>query len=227
MTTGYRLLVATIVGALLCAVSTVGPAGGSSSAACPPGSKRAIVGGKAKCLRPGQRCAARYQAAYRRVGLTCVSGRLRRNPHAPPPPTPEPPPPPAPPPAPPAQPGHYHGTTSQLEVIDFDVRSDGRAVLNLTTGQVNQGCTPTAYISGGGLRGSSAGILTDGTFAIDIAEQGTFSDGVPYTGSFKLSGRFGGTTATGTLAATLNFTDNGTTYFCGSGQQTWTATRSG
>lgn len=229
MRIGRQVLTAVIVAVVACSLSAVGTAGGSTSAACPAGSKRAVIGGKVKCLRAGQTCSARYQAAYKRYGFTCTNGHLRKRATPTPPPQPPPPPPPPapPPPAPPAQPGHYHGTTTQLQVIDFDVRSDGRAVTGLSTGQVNQGCTPPGHISGGGLTNASAGVLTDGTFSIDFDYQGTFSDGTPYNGHFNMAGRFSGTTATGTLSVTLNFTDNGTSYACGSGQQTWTASRTG
>src|SRR6266511_144034 len=86
---------------------------------------------------------------------------------------------------------------------------------------------PPAHIFGGGLRGSSAPISTDGPFRHRFAYQGAFSDGTPYNGHFNLTGHFSGATATGTLTATLNFTASGTPYSCGSGQQTWTASRTG
>jgi hypothetical protein len=224
---GRRFLAAITVSALVCAAAAVGTAGGSPDT-CRAGTKRAVIGGKVRCLTAGQRCSARYESAYKRYGFTCVNGRLRKRAPAPaPPPPPEPPPAPPPPPPPPAQPGHYHGTDSQLEVIDFDVRSDGRAVTNLTTGQINQGCTPPGHIYGGGLKDASAAISADGSFLIDFDYQGTFSDGTAYNGHFNLSGHFSGSSASGTLSATLNFAAGGTGYRCGSGQQTWTANRTG
>ncbi len=225
MRNGRHLLIAVVIGVLVCAAATAGTAGGSAGA-CPAGSKRAVVGGKIKCLRAGQTCKTRYQAAYKRAGFTCVKGRLRKRPTSPPP-APPPAPTPAPPPAPgpPAQPGHYHGTTSQLETIDMDVASDGRTVTNIATGQINQGCTPPGHISGGGLHSSTRTLAADGSFVVDFDYTGSFSDGTPYSGHFNLTGRFSGSTATGTLSVTLNFTDNGTGYHCGSGQQTWSAVK--
>jgi len=38
---------------------------------------RAKVGGKVVCLRPRERCAARYERVYRSYGLTCRKGVLR------------------------------------------------------------------------------------------------------------------------------------------------------
>src|SRR5436190_17179965 len=120
MTSGRRLLVPLILAALVCAAATTGTAGTSSTSACRAGTKRAVIGGKVKCLKAGQSCSARYQAAYKRYGFSCVSGHLRKRTTTPPPqPQPPPTPPPTPPPAPPAQAGHYHGIDSQNEVIDF------------------------------------------------------------------------------------------------------------
>ena len=224
-----RLVVALILGTLLWATSSAGAAD-NSTAACPAGSKRAVIGGKVKCLRAGQACSARYQAAYKKHGFTCVGGHLRKR-KTTPPPTPEPPPTPTPPPAPPAppaQPGHYHGTTSQLETFDLDVTSTGTAVTNIVTGQINEGCNPAGVtLSGGNFRIAGPVPLTsDGTFTIDGDYTSRVGDN-PSTGHLTLIGHFSGATATGTLEDTTRFTDNGVAYSCGSGRQTWTATRTG
>ena len=39
----------------------------------------ARIGGKTKCLQPGEYCAKRYQHQYERNGFKCVGGRLRYN----------------------------------------------------------------------------------------------------------------------------------------------------
>lgn len=224
---GLLIVVAIALSALVVQASGASAARDHSAATCPAGSKRAVIGGKVQCLRAGQKCKSRYQAAYKRAGFTCTNGRLRKRVSAPPPtqPPPAPPPAPQPPPAPPAQPGHYHGLTSQLTTVDLDVSADGLSATNISTGQVNQGCTPPGHISGGGITGFGRPIASDGTFLINVSFQGMFSDGTPYTGTLNMTGRFSGSSVSGTLAATLNFTDNGTAYSCGSGQQTWTATR--
>jgi hypothetical protein len=196
-----------------------GAAPQSSSATCRAGSRRAVIGGKVKCLRVGQACAARYQAAYRKYGFACVKGHLRKRA------APKPTPPPAPPP-PPAQPGHYQGTTSQNEVFQFDVTASGDRVQNFTTGQINEGCNPPAHLSGGNFSGGSGPIAADGSFKFDFDYTSTVS-GVPSKGHFTLTGRFSGAAATGTLSDTTTFTYGGVAYSCGSGQQTWTATKSG
>src|SRR5438067_1833900 len=54
MTSGRRLLVPLILAALVCAAATTGTAGTSSTSACRAGTKRAVIGGKVKCLKAGQ-----------------------------------------------------------------------------------------------------------------------------------------------------------------------------
>jgi hypothetical protein len=222
------MLAAALAGTVILLSATSGAWGKPTAAqACPAGTKRVVVGGNVKCVRAGQKCKAKYQAAYKKVGLTCVTGRLRKRPTPPPPaPTPEPPPP-APPPPPPAQPGHYHGLTSQLTTVDMDVTSDGATVTNIRTGQINQGCTPPAHIFGGGITDATRTVASDGTFLVDFTFDGTFSDGTAYNGRITMTGKFTAATASGTLSATLNFVDNGIAFACGSGQQTWTASRTG
>ena len=170
------------------------------AAACPAGSKRAVIGGKVKCLRAGQKCATRYQAAYKRYGFMCVSGHLRK------------------------RPGHSKGTTSQLELIEFDVTADGTRVVSLLTGQINEGCNPPAHLYGGNLHDGTAPIAADGSFKIDFDYTSQVGSD-PSTGHFTLTGKFNGTGFTGTLQDNVSFTDQGTPYSCGSGLQTWTASR--
>lgn len=70
MSLGRRVLVALIVGVLgLSVLSALAsgatrPTGAAPSAAlaCIP----AVIGGKHKCLKVGQACSARYQAAYKK-----------------------------------------------------------------------------------------------------------------------------------------------------------------
>jgi hypothetical protein len=219
---------AVVVGAATTvAAATVNAAGSGPralTAACPAGSKRAVIGGKVKCLRAGQKCAPRYRAAYKRYGFTCVGGHLRKRSVAPPP-QPTPPPPPPPPPAPPAQPGHYKGVTSQNEIIEFDVTADGTQVVALLTGQINEGCNPPAHLYGGNLHDGFAPITADGSFKIDVDYTSTVGSDAS-KGHFTLTGKFSAMGATGTLEDKVSFTHEGTAYSCGSGTQTWTATRS-
>jgi hypothetical protein len=217
-------LVTLATGVAAATVNVAAPAHHAPAAGCPAGSKRAVIGGKVKCLRAGQRCAARYRAVYKKHGFTCVNGHLRKRSVAPPP-EPTPPPTPPPPPAPPAQPGHYKGTTSQNEIIEFDVTADGLRVVALLTGQINEGCNPPAHLYGGNLHDGTAPIAADGTFKIDFDYTSTVG-GDPSKGHFTLTGKFSGTGATGTLEDKVSFTDEGTPYSCGSGTQTWTANRS-
>jgi hypothetical protein len=112
----------------------------------------------------------------------------------------------------------------------MDVTANGTAVTNVTTGQINEGCTPGGVTLSGGNFHSGAGLIPlapDGSFRIDFDYRGNFSDGTPYTGHFTIAGKFSGSSVTGTLSDSTNFTFSGTAYTCGSGVQTWTATRTG
>ena len=44
---------------------------------CSAGFTHAIIGGRQKCLRRGEFCAAAYKRQYVRYGFRCVAGRLR------------------------------------------------------------------------------------------------------------------------------------------------------
>ncbi|MGE5273488.1 MAG: hypothetical protein ACM3QU_06980 [Verrucomicrobiota bacterium] len=131
-----------------------------------------------------------------------------------------------PPPLPPATPGHYQGRSSFNEIFDFDVSADGRTVVNLQTGQVNESCTPPAHISGGNLNAPGPyPIAADGSFSIS----GTIPIAIDNTtGSRKIvvTGRFTGATATGAIRTDTTFTLDGTGYTCTSGDQTWSASKS-
>ena len=230
------ILIATLLAGALMSVG-VSPAGArgagdasptpdQSSSSCPRGTKAAVIGGKFKCLRVGQRCKARYQSSYRRSGFICMNGRLHKRTVAPPqPPAPEPTPPPAPAP-PPAEVGHYKGQTSQLETFEFNVVSGGTYVTNIVTGQINEGCTPPGHLYGGNYRSGSAliPISADGSFRIDFDYTGTVGSS-PSTGHFTIAGHLNGATAAGTLSDSTNFSEDGVGYSCGSGLQTWTASR--
>jgi hypothetical protein len=178
---------------------------------CGAGSKRAVIAGRIRCLRSGQACKTRHQTAYRKYGFRCVNGRLRKRST---PPTP----------APRAQSGHYKGTDSQNELIEFDVNTTRDGVQNFSTGQINAGCTPPLHLAGGNVQGGSAEIAADSSFKIDFDYPSTIG-GNPYTGHVTITGHFSGTTATGTMRNTLSFTLDGIQYSCESGLLNWTATR--
>src|SRR5512133_2473226 len=122
-------------------------------------------------LRVGQSCSARYKAAYERYGLTCTNRHLRKRT------TPNPPEPP-----PSHRRRHHRLRCRRGPAITTDVRSDGRAVTGLSTGQISQGCTPPSHTSGG-LTNESVSVLTDGTFSIDFDYQGRSATARPTTGT--------------------------------------------
>ena len=134
--------------------------------------------------------------------------------------------PPTPPPPPsPATPGHYEGRSSFNEAFRFDVSADGKSVVDLVTGQINESCTPAAHISGGNLKAPGPyPIAADGSFSIS----GTLSisiSGAAGTRRVAITGRFAGAAADGTFRTDTTFTLAGTGYTCNSGDQTWTATK--
>jgi hypothetical protein len=122
-----------------------------------------------------------------------------------------------------AQPGHYAGTTSQNEQITFDVVSGGLQLANLYVSQVNENCTPAAYLYGGTLQVASWPISVDGSFTISWSGAGTVG---PSASNFQatIQGRFNGSIAAGTLRTSTSYTDSGGTYHtCGSDLVSWTA----
>jgi hypothetical protein len=132
------------------------------------------------------------------------------------------------PPPPAYQSGHYAGKTSQNEDFEFDVSSDGATIMNLVTGQINESCEGF-NLFGGNLQqsGPVTSISSDGNFTIHSDSSGQFSDGTPYEDHLTITGHLAGTSATGTLVDATSFTTNGTAVSCTSGQQTWSASRTG
>jgi hypothetical protein len=109
------------------------------------------------------------------------------------------------------------------------VTSDGSFVTHLVTGQINEGCNPPGVtLAGGDLNfgTSTIPIAADGSFTIDTPYQSKVDED-PSTGHLTIVGHLSAGTATGTLSDTVSFTHEGIQYSCGSGLQTWTATRTG
>jgi pimeloyl-ACP methyl ester carboxylesterase len=52
---------------------------GAALRTCARGAITAQINGKASCLKPGQKCRARFDRQYLRYGLQCVRGRLARS----------------------------------------------------------------------------------------------------------------------------------------------------
>jgi hypothetical protein len=131
----------------------------------------------------------------------------------------------APPTPPPATPGHYQGRSSFNEAFDLDVSADGKSVVNLRTGQINESCNPPAHISGGNLTAPGPyAIAAGGSFSISATITITVG-GSTGTRSIKIAGRFAGAAATGTIRTDTTFTLDGTGYVCNSGDQTWSASK--
>jgi hypothetical protein len=115
-------------------------------------------------------------------------------------------------------------------VFNFDVSADGKTVVNLSTGQVNESCNPSdVTLSQGNLAFPGPfPIAADGSFAISTTYPITvnFSDGsVAGLRKVAISGHLSGGTATGTVRTDTSFGHGGSSYACNSGDQTWTATK--
>jgi hypothetical protein len=124
-------------------------------------------------------------------------------------------------------PGHYDGLTSQNELFAFDVSADAKRITGLRTGQINQSCDPPDYnLSGGYLNNWSGPLRRDGSFTLVYDGPGTVG-GNAAVYHITIAGTVGAGTASGTLRDDVGWTENGTTYSCSSGDQTWSATKTG
>ena len=143
---------------------------------------------------------------------------------APQPPTPPKPPtptqPPPPPPAP-VTPGSYQGLLDG-NFIFFEVLPD-RTITNFRSNYIKEDCDQGGYVYGTVNWGSTRyPISSDGSFAFSARSEGTVDD-APATFSDEVTGRFDGTTVTGTYMGSSEFDYEGTHFKCTSGARTWTA----
>jgi hypothetical protein len=73
-----------LAGALVASVGAGTPlaakrnAAAAPALACTGGSVAAVIGGKNVCLKAGQKCKARYEPVYKRLGFHCAGGHLRK-----------------------------------------------------------------------------------------------------------------------------------------------------
>jgi hypothetical protein len=138
-----------------------------------------------------------------------------------PPPPPQPPAPPAPPPAAPVTPGSYQGLLDG-NFIFFDVLSD-RTIANFRSNYIKEDCDQGGYVYGTVSWGSTRHpISDDGTFAFSGRSEGTV-DEAPATFVDEVTGRFDGSSVTGTYTASSEFDYEGAHYKCTSGARAWTA----
>ena len=140
----------------------------------------------------------------------------------PPPPPPPPPAPPPPPPATPVTPGNYQGLLDGNFVF-LTILPD-RTVTGFRSNYLREDCNDNLYIYGTLDWGASRfPIAADGTFSVSSSGTGTVDD-EPATFTDAVTGRIDGTTVTGTVTGTAEFTYDGTHYRCSSGTKTYTAT---
>lgn len=149
-------------------------------------------------------------------------------------PKPQPPAPPAPPPPPPPPPvavstGPYQGQINQSNFMYFDVAQD-RTVNNWRTNEIPEECEGGGVLRGGfwAVYPIPAPIANDGSFLIDW--QGTLTgegfDG-PVMFQVTIAGRIDGSSASGTVRSSSEFTYEGEHFKCASGELRWEASRTG
>ncbi len=117
-------------------------------------------------------------------------------------------------------PGSYTISTSQSFSGSLYVSSDGAELQDVTV-PTSLACTPSYSGFGDHIQFASIAI-NDGSFTGSATDTGVI-DHSPATYTYTFNGQFTGTTVTGQLQETITF-DNGTSYSCTTGPQTWSAT---
>jgi len=100
-----------------------------------------------------------------------------------------------------------------------------RTITGFRSNYIREDCDGRGYIYGTVDWGTARyPISADGSFMFSASYQGTIG-GLPGPATFfdEVTGRFDGTTATGTYLATSEFDYEGTHLKCTSGRRTWTA----
>ncbi len=98
-----------------------------------------------------------------------------------------------------------------------------RMITGFRSNYIREDCDQGGYVYGTVDWGSARfRIADDGTFSFGGTTQGTVDD-QPATFADEVTGRFDGTTASGTVLLTSEFDYEGTHYKCSSGRLPWTA----
>ena len=122
----------------------------------------------------------------------------------------------------PVTPGQYKGLLDGNFVF-FEITAD-RMVTGFRSNYLREDCNGNLYIYGTLEWGSSRfPIAADGTFSVSDTGTGTIED-QPASFTDTVSGKIDGTTVTGTVTGTADFTYQGTRYQCSSGVKSYTAT---
>lgn len=132
---------------------------------------------------------------------------------------------PAAPPA--AARGHFAGTIGNAQTsLAFDIGADGISMLNLATGEIDESCDSDRYTYHfDGFNGSGPyPVATDGSFLIG----GSNTSDPTLSYSIKFTGKVTGTTASGILHVESSYLlSDGNRLNCTSGDQPWTAAKTG
>ena len=119
-------------------------------------------------------------------------------------------------------PGNYQGLLDGNFVF-FTILAD-RTVTGFRSNYLREDCNDNVYIYGTLEWGTSRfPIAADGTFSVSSSGTGTVDD-QPAEFTDSVTGKIDGTTVTGTVTGTADFTSGGTRYRCASGVKTYTAT---
>ena len=122
----------------------------------------------------------------------------------------------------PVTPGNYQGLLDGNFVF-FTILPD-RTVTGFRSNYLREDCNNDVYIYGTLDWGTSRfPITSDGTFSVSSTGTGTV-DNEPASFTDAVTGRIEGTTVTGTVSGSAEFTSGGTRYSCASGARTYTAT---
>jgi Calx-beta domain len=134
--------------------------------------------------------------------------------------------PPPPPPAP-VTPGSYKGATQEGNYVFFTVLPN-LSITGFRANDLPESCDPPASLRGGVDWGTIVfPIAGDGSFVREERWSGSEQDGdVEWTSWYaKITGRFTGTSATGTILTSSELNYKGTHYKCSTAEIKWSAAR--
>jgi len=135
--------------------------------------------------------------------------------------------PPPPPPPPPAQvaPGSYKGATQEGNYVFFTVLPN-QTITGFRANDLPENCDPSASLTGGVDWGNTVfPIANDGSFVREERWSGSDVEGdLEWTSLYaKITGRFTGTSATGTIVTSSELNYQGTHYKCSTTEVKWSA----
>ncbi len=120
----------------------------------------------------------------------------------------------------------YAGTTSQNEKVTFEVPAGGTSIKDFRLSDLNMSCQPPNLVSvnapGLTLAETPVAVNADSTFSIGVSDSGVI-EGYPYTDNIKVTGKFSGTTASGTYEENFSIDLGFIVIACTAPGVTWNA----